>query len=125
MAVHFEATLRNLFNEAGDQIVKRFEAQAKTNAPHDSGRLAASIHTVKDGEFHWTVSTHASGDNGFQYPARIEAGEPVVPSGKYHHNFGGSLGWRPAIWYKDAWHTGAKPSIQSHFMERTIAQFRI
>lgn len=125
MAVHFEATLRNLFNEAGDQIVKRFEAQAKTNAPHDSGRLANSITSVKDGEFHWTVSTHASGDNGFEYPARIELKQPVIPSGRYMHYFPKLGQVLPAIWYKGGWHTGAKPSGQSEFMKRTIAQFRI
>lgn len=123
MAVHLETTLTNMFEDAGQRIVSIFVAQAKANAPVASGQLAGSISAVRDGMWHWTVSTHASGANNFEYPARIEAGEPVIPTGNFTHNFG--AGQEPAIWFYGTWHKKASASNRSHFMQITMSQFRI
>lgn len=121
MAVHIETTLSNMFNDAGETIVSMFVAQAKANAPvGTTGQLAGNITGIRDGMWHWTVSTHAYGPSygrysGFEYPARIEEGQEVHPR----------PGNERGLYYNGTWHAKSRASDKSGFMKKTISQFRI
>lgn len=121
MAVHYEATLRGLFEDAGQTIANQFVNQAKGNAPvgfKDSvGKLKANIWAEQTGEFTWLVSTHSVGWNGFAYPARVEAGEAVHAAPNKVLVFPKQEG---PVFAKSS-----RASSKSHFMEKTVNSFHI
>lgn len=121
MAVKMVSTVRKMLKGEFDNIATRAMLQASGNAPYDSGNLAASIEWHSRGFGKYTVKTNAVGSNGVAYPARIEAGDPVFPNQKRQ-------GWAyypRGIWYHNQWHSSARASSKSHFMEKTVENFRI
>ena len=79
--------------------------------PQISGRLVHSIRVVKVADGEWRVSTNAHGDNGFDYPAHIEKGQPV------HATYAKALHFR--IRGQDIYAKSVKGSSQPKFMENT------
>lgn len=130
MAVYIVGHLDTVVVEALDRLADDGVSIAKSNAPHDSGALEDSIHKEVTGLYSRKVTTNAAGSSGkkankkrFEYPARIEAGDEVIPSGRYKHNFG--AGPEPAIWFKGRWHKKAGASAKSGFMEKTMNMLHI
>lgn len=120
MAIHIGNAVIDFAKKGGDECAKQGVRAAKGFAPHDSGNLAGSIHSMQTSRSSWLVTTAATGSNGFAYPARIELGEPVIPTGKYTYK------GVPAIWYKGTWHPGgARASSQSSFMRKAMAAIHI
>ena len=120
--VHLARAVEKIIDTQADEFVSEVVAYEKSIAPVDTGRLVASIHSEKMGLGSYIVTTDAYGDNGFEYPARIEAGQAVYPTGKFMHNFGDGL--VPAIYFKHAWHEMARPSSRSHFARNTVNRFK-
>lgn len=113
MAVHLVDGIERLVELGMQDIVQdEIVPYAKREAPHDTGRLRASIHAIQTGRFDWIVTTNARGDNGVEYPARIEKGQAVYPTKA------------KALWYHKRWHSMARASYQSHFMENTVNRFK-
>lgn len=123
MPVRLYAGVRDLCDKGGDMFVKKVVMTEKSLAPWDTGRLASSIAPIKHKIGSYTVSTNAAGDNGVEYPARIEAGDAVYPTGRYMHNFYDGRGLVPAIYYKGKWHEMANPSHRSHFAKKTVSKY--
>ena len=123
MAVRLVQGVQKLIDKGGDMFAKKVVMTEKSLAPWDSGRLASSITAIKTGLGSYTVTTNAVGDNGVAYPARIEAGQAVYPTGKFVHNFYDGRGLVPAIYYKGKWHEMANPSHQSHFAKKTVSRY--
>lgn len=115
MAVNFSPLTEELDRVCLDFANKAMRL-ASTNAPKDSGALAGSIDLHFLGTGKYKISTNAAGSNGFEYPARIEAGEWVVPNANNK---------RGAIWFKGNWHLAAAPSSKSHFMKNTVSSLHI
>lgn len=90
--------------------------EAKANAPVISGKLQHSITPVQTGRFKWVISTHANGDNGFAYPAHIEAGQGVHATRSPFLHF--------KIHGADIYTKGTRPSQKSHFMKNTVSSFK-
>ena len=123
MAVKLYSTVEKLIDKGGDLFVQKVIMTEKSLAPWDTGRLANSIMSIKHKVGSYTVTTNAAGDNGVEYPARIEAGDAVYPTGRYMHNFYDGRGLVPAIYYKKKWHEMANPSHQSHFAKKTVSRY--
>ena len=123
MAVDIVGGIRKLVDKGGDLFAQKVVMTEESLAPWDSGQLASSITAIKNGLGSYTVTTNASGSNGFEYPARIEAGQAVYPTGKYVHNFYDGRGLVPAIYYKGKWHEMANPSKRSHFAKKTVSKY--
>lgn len=120
MAIHLGNVAAEFAKKGGEECCRQGVNAAKGFAPKRSGKLAASIHSYQTSPSSWLVTTAASGSNGFAYPARIEFGEPVVPTGKY--TFHGV----PAIWYEDEWHPGgARATEQPEFMKKAMQSIHI
>lgn len=116
MAFDLYTPTRKLLMQACNEVADKAMRMAQVNAPKDSGRLAMSIEWISQGIGRYTVITNAVGDNGFPYPARIEAGEGVVPNSRNKYG---------AIWFKGNWHLAAAPSTQSGFMKKTVSNLHI
>lgn len=86
---------------------------AKSYAPVDTGNLRANIYAYQVSEFHWIVTTNSHGENRFEYPARIEMGEEVLPS----------PGNTRGIWFHKKWHSKARATSQPHFMRNTVYKY--
>lgn len=89
---------------------------AKELAPEISGRLKHSIRAVDQGNHKWIVSTHALGDNGFAYPARVESGQGV------HAKRAKVLVF--TIHGETIRTPYARPSKRKHFMRNTVNAFK-
>lgn len=123
MAVRLYSAVEELVDKGGDLFVKKVIMTEKSYAPWDTGNLANSIMSIKHKVGSYTVTTNAVGENGVAYPARIEAGQAVYPSGRYMHNFYDGRGLVPAIYYKKKWHEMANPSHRSHFASKTVSRY--
>lgn len=110
--VHLARAVEKIIDTQADEFVNEVVAYEKSIAPVDTGRLVASIHSEKMGLGSYIVTTAAYGDNGFEYPARIEAGQAVYPTRA------------KALWYHDSWHSMARPSSRSHFARNTVNRFK-
>lgn len=124
MAVHLVKEVENMIDHGGDLFVTKVMMTERSLAPWDTGNLAKSIHSIKNGLGSYTVTTAATGKNGVAYPARIEAGDAVYPTGAFTHNFFDGRGAVPAIYFKNKWHEMANPSKQSHFAARTVSRYK-
>ena len=102
--------------EMADFVNTEVVPYAKALAPEISGRLKHSIRAVNLGNHKWRVSTHATGDNGFAYPARIESGQGV------HAKRAKVLVF--TIHGETIRTPYARPSKQSHFMRNTVKAFK-
>ena len=116
MAVNLYGVTRDMLQTVCDEFADRAVRTASSNAPVDSGQLAMSIHVIPQGIGRYMVTTAANGINGFPYPARIEAGDWVIPNANNK---------RGAIWFHGNWHLAAAPSTRSHFMENTVNSLHI
>lgn len=109
--VHIAQGIETLVEEAASKIADKAVVLEKSKAPVSSGNLMASIHKEATSRFSYIITTNASGDNGFQYPARIEAGQAVVPTrAKYLHFY---------VHGNEVYTKRAKASIKSHFAKNT------
>ena len=117
MAVRLTAGVEKLLADATAKIANKAVILEKHYAPVSSGRLMASIHKIKIDEFSYVITTNAFGDNGFQYPARIEAAQDVVPTQAkvLHFNVHG----------KSVYTKHAKASSKSKFADKTISNLHI
>ena len=113
MAVNLVAPIEQVILTVGDDLANKAVEIAKGNAPVDTGQLSASINTYKTSKWSWRVLTDAYGWNGFEYPARIEAGEAVYPTKKNY------------VWFHGQPHLFASASGQSHFMKKTMESLHI
>lgn len=123
MAVRLYDGVVELIDKGGDLFAEKVAMTERSLAPWDSGNLATHIKPVKRKLGSYIVSTNSVGKNGVAYPARIEAGQAVLPTGKYMHNFYDGRGLVPAIYYKGKWHERANPSKQSHFAQKTVSRY--
>lgn len=123
MAVRLYETVERLVDHGGDLFVQKVIMTERSYAPWDTGNLASHIMSIKHGIGSYTVTTNSVGENGVAYPARIEAGDAVYPTGRYMHNFYDGRGLVPAIYYKKKWHEMANPSKQSHFARKTVSRY--
>lgn len=112
MAIRLVNGIETLVEEAASKIADKAVILEKHNAPVSSGKLMASIHKIAIDRFSYVITTNASGDNGFQYPARIEAGQAVVPTQAKALRFSVKGG-------KPFYTKYAKPSSKSHFAKNT------
>lgn len=117
MAVRLVAGVESLLEDAALKIAQKAVVTEKGFAPVSSGRLMASIHYIKTGKCAYIVTTQAFGDNGFQYPARIEKGQPVVPTQAKALHF--------VVHGKSVYTKYAKPSAKSRFAKNTISNLHI
>ncbi len=124
MAVRLVREVENLIDHGGDLFVKKVMMTERSLAPWDTGKLAKSIHSIKHGLGAYTVTTEAVGKNSVAYPARIEAGDAVYPTGKFKHDFHDGRGPVPAIYYHNKWHEMARASRQSHFAAKTVSRYK-
>ena len=113
--VNLVSAVDNKVLEIADNFAEGAVKIAKGNAPKDSGKLIASINMYKTGRYSYLVTTDAVGSNGFDYPARVEAGEAVYPNPN-------GPGY---IWFHGGPHLFASDSAQSHFMQRTMEMLHI
>lgn len=117
MAVHLVDGVTDLIEDASEKIALKAVNMAKHYAPVDTGQLKGSIQKRKIGVAAWQVSTFAYGDNGFEYPARIEAGQAVVAHrGRLLHFVTHGVEVRTPY---------AAPSSKSHFAKKTISNLHI
>lgn len=123
MAVRLYSAVEKLVDRGGDLFSEKVAMTERSLAPWDTGRLASSIRPIKRKIGSYIVSTNAVGDNNVAYPARIEAGDAVYPTGRYVHNFYDGRGLVPAIYYKNKWHEMANPSHESHFAKKTVSKY--
>lgn len=124
MAVHLVREVEKIIDHEADLFVQKVMMTERSLAPWDTGKLASSIHSIKTGLGSYIVTTNAVGKNGVAYPARIEAGDAVYPTGKYKVDFHDGRGPVPAIYYKDKWHEMARASKQSHFAQKTVSRYK-
>jgi len=117
MAVHLVDGVTELIDDASSKIALKAVDMAKGYAPVDTGQLKASIMQHKMGLASWLISTDAYGDNGFQYPARIEAGQEVVATHAKALRF--------VTHGHEVWTKRAAPSSKSHFAKKTISNLHI
>lgn len=117
MAVHIEDGISELIDDASEKIALQAVNMAKGYAPVDTGQLKGSIQKHKTGLASWQVSTFAYGDNGFEYPARIEAGQGVTAHRGRLLRFV-THGVEVRTKY-------AAPSSKSHFAKKTISNLHI
>lgn len=108
--------VERLIQLGGQEFVDQVVTTEKGFAPHSSGKLRASIHAEQIGKFRWLVTTNALGENGFAYPARIEAGQEVVPTKKKALHF--------KVHGKEIYTKRARASYQSHFARNTVDTYR-
>lgn len=123
MAIRMYAEVVKLIDKGGDLFTQKVVMTERSLAPWDTGNLASSIKSIKRGVGSYIVTTNAYGKNGVAYPARIEAGDAVYPTGRYMHNFYDGRGLVPAIYYKNKWHEMANPSKRSHFASKTVSRY--
>lgn len=119
MATNLYGVTRDMLTRICDDFANKAVEVAKGNAPvamYNGGRLRDSIHVISQGIGRYRVTTAANGDNGFPYPARVEAGDWVYPSASNK---------RGAIYFYGSWHLCAAPSTRSHFMEDTVSSLHI
>lgn len=124
MAVRLVEEIEKVVDREADLFVQKVVMTEKSLAPWDTGRLANSIHPIKQGLANYIITTDAVGDNDVAYPARIEAGDAVYPTGKYVHNFYDGRGLVPAIYFKGKWHEFARASKQSGFAQKTVSRYK-
>lgn len=117
MAVHLVDGITELVEDASEKIALKAVDMAKGYAPVDTGQLKASIKQHRTGLASWMISTDAYGDNGFQYPARIEAGQAVVATNHKALHF--------VAHGHEVWTKRAAPSSKSHFAKKTISYLHI
>lgn len=115
--VHLVEEIEDRLADAASIIADMAVSQEKAEAPVISGQLRASIHKVPQGRFAYKIVTDAYGDNGFAYPAHIEAGEGVVAT----H----SKALRFTINGREIVTKSTRPSVKSHFARKTIAYIHI
>lgn len=115
--VHLASEIEDMLADAASRIADMAVSQEKAEAPVISGQLRASIHKVPQGRFAYKIVTDAYGDNGFAYPAHIEAGEGVVATNAKALHF--KIGGREIIT------KSTQPSAKSHFARKTIAYIHI
>ena len=117
MSVRLEAGVRELLKKGAERVANKAVVIEKSNAPVSSGRLMASIHKIQMGEFSYVITTRAFGDNGFQYPARIEAGQGVTATNAKALHF---------VVNGTEIHTkSVRPSAKSGFANKTISNLHI
>ena len=117
MAVWVAEAIEKMADEAmADFVNNDVVPYAKSLAPEISGRLKHSIRAIDQGNHKWIVGTHASGDNGFAYPAHIEAGQGV------HATRAKVLVFK--IGGETIRTKRTRPSKQSHFMRNTVKAFK-
>ena len=117
MAVRLVAGVEEIVEDAASQIADKAVIMEKHNAPVSSGKLMASIHKIAMDRFSYVITTNAFGDNGFQYPARIEAGQGVVPTQAKALHF--------VVHGKSVYTKHAKASSKSGFANKTISNLHI
>lgn len=117
MAIRLVAGIEDLVDDASEKIALQAVDMAKGYAPVDTGQLQGSIRKIKVGLASWKITTFAYGDNGFEYPARIEAGQPVVATHAKALHF--------VAHGKDIHTKRAAPSSKSHFAKKTISNLHI
>lgn len=112
MAVYMVGPVTNIINTALDRVTNDAVNIAKSNAPvGDTGQLSGNIHSEVISRWGRRVTTSAYGPyKGFEYPARIEAGEEVHPR----------PGNKKGLYYRGRWHRMSRASNESHFMEHTM-----
>ena len=116
--------IEKIVDHEADLFVKKIIMTERSLAPWDTGKLANSIHSVKLGLCDYIITTNAVGTNGVAYPARIEAGDAVYPTGRFKVDFHDGRGPVPAIYYKGKWHELARASKQSHFALKTVSRYK-
>lgn len=117
MAVHLVYNIEHLIEDASEKIATKAVNMAKDYAPVDTGQLRGSIQKRKIGKASWQITTFAYGDNGFEYPARIEAGQGVRVTHAKVLRF---------VSHGVEVHTKyAAPSSKSHFAKKTISSLHI
>lgn len=116
MAVDLVSGVEKIVHDGGQKFVNKVVAVEKSLAPVSSGRLMASIHADPVGLGTWIVTTTAFGDNGFQYPARIEAGEGVVATNAKALHF--------VVHGKSVYTKAVSASSKSGFAKKTISRFK-
>lgn len=115
--VHLVYGITELIEDASEKIALKAVDMAKGYAPVDTGQLKQSIKQHKTGTASWLISTDAIGDNGFAYPARIEAGQDVrATKAKALHFVTHGVEVRTKR---------AKASSKSHFAKKTISNLHI
>lgn len=117
MTVSLVAHVMKLIDEQAGEIVDKVVDTMKEEAPRDSGMMADSISATQTGKYSWIVSTHATRpatkrSPAFEYPARIELGQEVVPTKA------------KALWFHGGWHKRSRASAKSGFAAKTVAKFR-
>lgn len=115
--VRLVAGVEGLIEKAASQIADKAVVIEKSNAPVSSGKLMASIHKVSTSRFSYIITTQAFGDNGFQYPARIEAGQAVVPTVAKKLHF--------VVHGHEVYTKRAAASSKSHFAKNTMSNLHI
>lgn len=118
MAVRLVEGVERLLEDATLKIAQKAVIIEKHKAPVSSGQLMASIHYIKTGKCAYIITTQAFGDNGFQYPARVEAGQDVVPTQAKVLRF---VVHDTTVYAK---RTSVKPT-RSHFADKTIKNLHI
>lgn len=116
MAVNLVGTVEKLIDKGASDFVEQTRMTAVSNAPVDTGMLAGSISWQKVSLGSYIVSTHAAGYNGFEYPARIEAGEGVAATRKKALHFWSSK-------YGEVYAKSVGASAKSHFMRNTVNSY--
>lgn len=117
MAVHIEDGVSELIEKAASQIADKAVILEKSYSPVSSGRLMTSIHKVATSRFSYIITTNASGDNGFQYPARIEAAQDVVPTNAKALHF--------VVHGREIYTKHAKASAKSKYANNTMKNLHI
>ena len=116
MAIHLVEEIEKIAQREMDDFVNNeVVPYAKNMAPQCTGAMSHQIRATDLGNFTWIVSTHSS-NNGFEYPAHIEAGEGVVATNKKALRF--------RIHGREIITKSTKPSYKSHFMANTVSAFK-
>lgn len=116
MAVKLVEAVEKIIHDGGQQFVNKVVVVEKSLAPVSSGKLMTSIHALPTGKFSWVVTTNAFGDNGFQYPARIEAGQGVVATNAKALHF--------VVHGKEVYTKSVGASSKSGFAKKTVSRFK-
>ena len=115
--VRLVAGVEELIQKGGEEVAKQAVELAPLYTPESSGRLVHSITVTQVDHFKWRVSTHAYGDNGFEYAARIEAGQGVVATQAKVLHF--------KVHGRDIYAKSVGASKKSHFMKNTKSNLHI